>query len=62
MSMIDVNRNGVIEPEEEALGDALAEDTVTKSGSPKQAAAPWLVIIAGIIIVVLIILLLMLAL
>ncbi len=59
--MLDVNRNGVIEPEEEALGDALAEETVTKSACPGQTAAPWLLICAGIIIIVLIILLLILA-
>ena len=51
----------MIEPEEEALGDALAEETVTKSAGPGQTAAPWLLICAGIIIIVLIILLLILA-
>ena len=59
--MLDVNRNGVIEPEEEALGDALAEEAAGQSDKIKQSAVPWLMIGAGIVIILLIILLLVLA-
>ena len=59
--MLDVNRNGVIEPEEEALGDALAEEAASKSYNGQRAAVPWLMIGAGIVIILLIILLLVLA-
>ena len=59
--MLDVNRNGVIEPEEEALGDALAEEAAGQSDNMRRSAVPWLMIGAGIVIILLIILLLVFA-
>ena len=59
--MLDVNRNGVIEPEEEALGDALAEEAAGQSDNMRRSAVPWLMIGAGIVIILLIIFLLVLA-
>jgi len=58
--MLDINKNGKLDPEEKALEDILAEKASAKD--PKRdRVVPWVMIGLGILIVLLIISLIFLA-
>lgn len=55
--MLDLNNNGKLDPEEEALEDILAEEAAVKDPE-REESIPWLMIGAGIFVVVVIVALL----